>query len=287
MPDRPDVTAGIIAILAYLVALTMVLLNPSIRQIADLVILIPNFVFAAYWAFSLTKALVVPTYRRQTLGIGIVVLAVFSVLVTFLFFPTANTPASNLIQIVAFYTLFLVLFYWIDASVLTTRRYDPLLRDVLYWRKIRVPLWLIIIVSTAIPVFVSLYIAATSNTLLFNQLVNGTLGGPLLSSVLNIIVGIFPIVIPICGIVYLPAIALRAKWDKNLRMHFVWFAPTSICLILIFFGALGSSNSLPSDALIGVIVTVMGYTLYRSAKALVPMNRISTADIAKAENPPS
>jgi hypothetical protein len=286
MRDRANLTGAIIAVVSFSVAAILVLFFQNPIGVSYSVILIPNFGYAAYWAFSIRKALAVPTYRRQAFGIGILVVTIFGALTLFILVPSSTSAASTLVQFVGFYVLFLVLFYWIDASVLTTRRYDPLLRDVLYWRKIRVPLWTAIVVTTMIPLLLLSYVVATSDVSMLNQLNNNTFGGPIISMVLLIVVN-FPIVIPIIGIIYLPAIALRSKWNKNLRRHFLWFAPTAVCILLLFFGPLSGTNSLFENALNGVLATVMGYTLYRSAKSLVPMNRISTADITKAENPPS
>ncbi len=286
MPDRADATAAIVAAVSLLVGFLYVLAFPSSSFVNGiptppvyLIWAVPIFSYAAYWAFAIRHALAVRTYRRQALGIGIVVVGVFGIILVFVLVPTGSTVSASFIQFVAFDVLFLVLFYWIDASVLTTRRYDPLLRDVLYWRKIRIPLWIAIIVTTMIPICILSYIALTSNLALFNQVNNGTFGGPVVESALNIVAN-FAIVIPILGIIYLPASALRAKFDKNLRRHFLWFAPSMVFLLLIFFGSLSGSYTR------ALFLVITGYCLYRSAKALVPMNRVSLVQIPRKVEAP-
>jgi len=202
------------------------------------------------------------------------VLAIWAVLGVFILTGlNAFTAVVDLEQSIAFYLLFIVLFYWIDRSVLASRRSDPLLRDTLHWSKLRLVLWAGVIITTVIPFVILGYVVATSNNALFAQMNNGTLGGP---AIIDLIFGFmqnFPIIIPIVGLVYFPIISIRSKWDRNLRRHFIWFVPASLCLLLLFFGF-----SLPQP--IGqfyspFIVVVMGYSLYRSAKALVPLNLVS------------
>lgn len=280
MLDRADLTGVIIAIVSFLVGISYTLVDPQTAFVSGiptlplyLILALPIFSYATYWAFSIRRALAVRTYRRQALGIGSVVVAVFCVIAVFVVVPAGSTLSASFIQFVAFDILFLVLFYWIDASVLACRRSDPLLRDVLYWLKIRIPLWFAILVTTAIPILILGYIALTSNVALFNQVNNGTFGGPIVEDALNFTAN-FSIVILICGIIYLPASALRSKWDKNLRRHFLWFAPTAAVLLLIFFGPLSGSKSLASGVLDSLLLLILGYSLYRSAKALVPLNKI-------------
>ena len=234
----------------------------------------PVSFYAAYWAFSIRRALRVHLYRRQAFGVGFLVLAVWGVLAVFIIMGlNVSTPLETLEQFAAFYFLFIVLFYWIDASVLTSRRSDPLLRDTLHWSKVRIVLWASIIVSTLIPLVILLYAVAASDTALFDQMNNGTIGGPVISNLLNGVILNFPIVIPIVGLIYLPAISVRSKWDRNLRRHFIWFVPSSVGLLLIFFGIPVPQSA--SQFLTPLVLVVMCYSFYRSAKALVPLNRMS------------
>ena len=220
------------------------------------------------------------------MGIGIVVLALWITIATFVVVPSSSTSSSSLASLVpsledylAYSFLFIVLYYWIDASVLAARRSDPLLRDSLYWSKIRVPLWIAIIDATIIPTLIMVYIGITSDTGGLNQLNAGTFGGPVVSFLLDNVVFNVTVVVPICGIIYLPVIAIRLKWDKGLRRHFLWFAPVPVVVLFIFYGPLsGVPDSFVTLMISGLMLVIAGYSLYRSTKALVPLNRISSVD---------
>lgn len=249
---------------------------PSITSY--LILSVPIFSYAAYWAFSIRRALAVHRYRRQALGIGLVVLAIWGAIAVFVLVPSSSSSVvAQFEQFAAFYLLFIVVFYWIDASVLTARRSDPLLRDTFYWSRIRIPLWIAIIVTTLIPLLILAYVGVTSDTVAFNQLNAGTFGGPMFQDFLNAVSN-FSVVIPLCGIIYLPAIARRSKWDRSLRRHFIWFAPASVGLLLVFFGPSYGTSSFAGFMFHGVVLAIVGYTLYRSAKALVPINRLQAIE---------
>jgi hypothetical protein len=260
-------------IYAALVPNSFVSGSPSIETF--LILTVPIYSYGAYWAFSIRHALAVRRYRRQALGIGLIVLAIWATVCVFVLIPSPSaSPLPSFESFLAFYILFIVLFYWIDASVLTARRSDPLLRDVLYWSRIRIPLWIAIIVTSLIPLLVSAYIGIASDTTAFNQLNAGTFGGPVISLVLDVVTN-FSVVILICGMIYLPASAIRSKWDRSLRGHFLWFAPASACLFFGFFGPTSGSSSFVAEVVGGLVLVIAGYTLYRSAKALVPLNTVS------------
>ncbi|HZW54889.1 MAG TPA: hypothetical protein VFF30_01220 [Nitrososphaerales archaeon] len=103
---------------------------------------LPIYVYAAYWAFSARQALAVRLYRNQSLGIGLIVLAFWASL------GSGFTPGSAPLQLrvaliqVSFILAVIVLFYWIDASLLASRRSDPLLRDTFRWSNLRIPFWI-------------------------------------------------------------------------------------------------------------------------------------------------
>jgi hypothetical protein len=285
MPDRPDILAAVLAAVAFVVTEIYVIFVPGAigpngpSPALYLILTVLIFPYAAYWAFSIRHALAVPLYRRQAFGIGFIVLAVWAVLAVFVVVPTANTPLDTIEQFSAFYFFFIALFYWIDSSVLASRRSDPLRRDTLYWSKMRVLLWVAIIVTTAIPFLILGYAALASNQALTNQLNAGTFGGPVISVILFGIVFNFPVVIPICGLIYLPAIAMRAKWDRSLRRHFLWFVPPSVVMLFVFFGpSMGGGTSSADSIITPLSVVIMGYSLYRSAKALVPLNFVAPSN---------
>jgi hypothetical protein len=289
MPDRSDVAALILFVVGFVSLVILRLLFAGSGELKKLVgdygpfilfliVTVPMFSYAIYWAFDIRRALVVRLYRRQALGIGIVVLAIWATLGIFVGLPSSislqlSTAVSNL----AFYLLFFVLFYWIDASILASRRSDPLLRDPLYWSKVRIPIWGANILTWGTILLLIAYSEFTNDVSLLNELNNGTFSNPILAVAYN-----FPFVVLLCGVIYLPAIAIRSgKWDRALRRHFIWFAPSSALLMFFFFIA----GSLPVTP-VGLVafyflILLIGFTLYRSAKALVPLNRLSPEEVAK------
>ncbi len=93
--------------------------------------------YAAYWAFVIRRALAVRLYRNQALGIGILAIAVALTQVN----ATISNYSANypgFLTIIFPYFTTLTLFYWIDTSVQAGRRSDPLLRDTLHWKGLRV-----------------------------------------------------------------------------------------------------------------------------------------------------
>jgi hypothetical protein len=232
---------------------------------------VPIYLYAGFWAFSIRRALAVRLYRRQAFGVGFVVLALFSTFSVFVLIPgTSSVQVASLLTNSSFYFLFFVMFYWLDTSVLATRRSDPLLRDTLHWSRIRIPLWTANGITWGTVLFLVGYSEITGNVSILNQLNTGNIN--------NLVLGIeynFPSAVLICGVILLPALALRSKWDRTLQRHFLWFAPTYAGLLFLFFLSSFLPTGFAGSVLTVVIFVAMGYTLYRSAKSLVPLNRIS------------
>src|SRR5208282_2621530 len=128
MSDRADITAAALVIVGIVVALVYSAFVPP-GPILFLIVAVPIYSYAAYWAFSIRHALAVRLYRRQAFGIGFIILAIWFTMGAFVLVPSTNLKLYTALTDPSFYFLFIVLFYWIDASVLATRRSDPLLRD--------------------------------------------------------------------------------------------------------------------------------------------------------------
>ena len=112
-------------------------------------------IYAAYWAFGIRRALAVNIYRSQALGIGLVAVS-FAILVfesVIRVFIIPLTQHYSFISLVILFIVFLVLFYWIDATMISARRSDPLLRDSLHWSKLRILPWIVIVAWVIIDIF--------------------------------------------------------------------------------------------------------------------------------------
>lgn len=207
--------------------------------------------YATFWALSIRRRLPVRLYRNQAFGIGVVA-ASFALLDLDQFTPVvtgAGAVGSEFTPILSL--VFLVLFYWIDASILAARRTDPLLRDTLHWRQLRFVFWAILAVSIVVSNLVQILI----------------LGG----------LGLF--VVPLSGAVFLPVAASRSG-DASLRRQLKWLG-VFVLLLLVIITLAGASgvgeNVYFIIAMLGGIYTA-DYCLYKSAKSLVPLNKLSLSD---------
>jgi hypothetical protein len=277
MVDRADLTAIVLLLIAAPPAILFLTIFPnaipqSFGFLEFLIITAPVYVYAAYWALDIRRALAVQTYRRQALGIALIVLVFWLAVGSSFFGPGVPFQIYAAVSEGIFLSVFVVLFYWIDASVLVFRRSDPLLRDTFRWSRIRIPIW-IILISCWVAAYSFLgYAVGTNNVSLMNQAL-GTYSNPILFIIADV-----PQLIPIIsGAILLPAIAIRSKWNKRLRSHFMWFA-----VFVILFPAILT----PFPILPAVAILIMGLALYKSAKALVPLNKVSPAEYLEKPEPP-
>lgn len=216
--------------------------------------------YAAYWAFSIRRALAGPIYRNHALWLGAV--CVLFALSGFLTYST-NAIISEAFN-VFFAALVLILFAFIDSSVRVARRSDPLLRSVFRWEKLRIVLWIEIAAFDTITVF---FFGSTSPN-------------PLL-----ILLFIVSFVMPFAAGGPALLIAARRSRDPLLRGSLRWLG---LVLLMVVVGILESFvisgpqfnisqfNQYYSYPAIpgGIISIVIAYGFYRSARSLAPVNRL-------------
>jgi len=274
MVDRADITAILLVVAGSIAVVFFMVFVPqsfssngsAVAAVAFFVVTVPIYSYAAYWAFGVRHVLSVRFYRRQAFGIGVIVLAIWSTNGIAALSGLVSLQIYSALSTLTWYFLLFTLFYWIDASVIASRRSDPLLRDTFYWNKLRIPLWIVDLLAIGVTLSILGYSEITGNVTLLNQVNAGTFN----NAILNFVSG-FPLVLAIvCGIIYLSAIAVRAKWDKTLRRHFAWFA----LFLLLLFGILGNNPAGP------IVLLCAGFALYKSAKSLVPLNRIPSQELA-------
>ena len=221
------------------------------------------FSYAAYWAFIIRRALVRGLYRRQAswvvaMGIYFVVLSSFLTLAIYF---DLNNLAVNILGGAIIGAGFIIIFAWMDTTIRVARRSDPLSRDTLHWSKLRYFLGFV------------------------------TLGGAL-GSVFESVTSGFSQVAPYGGALFIGALGLlisaRRSGDTTLRKHLVW---TGLCT---FFLWLASQAEMPlseiqlltqlnlSQVFTFGIVAVGAFSLYKSAKSLVPLGHMSAVEDAGA-----
>jgi hypothetical protein len=220
----------------------------------------PLFVYASYWALSIRRNLGVPVYRKQALGIGLVGISFAWI------FASQYYGISNALPVpVRVYTLALtaaMAFYYIDASVLAARRSDPLLRNTLFWGRLRIILWTVIIIAIGFVTVLFAFLYATGTPP--SDSVN-----PPLPELLLIISPVF--IAGVSGVIFLPFAARRSK-DMTLRRHLIWLGLS----VFLSLGLGGPFFPAPFPFLFDIAA---GYCLYRSARSLVPLNRLSLEEL--------
>ena len=229
----------------------------TIYTIVETAIVTVILALSTFWAFRIRRALAPSSrfYRNQALGLGLVAAS----LATLNF--VANTVGkqySDLIDIPFLYITFLTIFYWLDTSGLAAKKSDLLSRDTLKWSTIRLFLWPFNLISLA---YFVLLVAASGG---FNTATLVNSYGPLnLTDAVFLMTMSILVVILTAGIL-LPICAMRAT-DSTLRRHLTWFGLGILFLTLplIFSGVVGD---------LGVVG--LSYCLYRSAKHLIPLNRL-------------
>ncbi len=274
MAGKLDTSLIILLVLGIVaLALTIVFGNPSLLTLGVGIM----FAYPAYWALDIRHALAVRLYRNQALGIGLISIALGLLFVLFSI-PSSPSLTSTLNTLDGVGTLFVfvTIFYWVDASVLAGRRSDPLLRDTLGWGRIRRLVWGTLVLFSALSIVLSFSagLGPSSN-----------LSG--LAFPVTVVVFFVPLV---SGSILLPVVARRSG-DPLLRRQLRYFAlfllPSIVATLL--FGVIGPffAASAPTGfALIGLDLVgdltyvAASYFLYRSARSLVPLNKIEPEEHA-------
>jgi hypothetical protein len=221
--------------------------------------------YGAYWAFEIRRALSVRLYRNQALGIGILTVSVG--LAQFYF--TGSTfygwpPELSFVSILFFA---LSLLYWTNTSVRAARQSDPLLRDTFSWSRLRLLLLTLVIVAVV-------YDSAAILYNFFN-------GHPITGNATGFLAITFeiPVIVPIvAAAIILPVISLRTK-DMVLRKHILWFGMFAVFLF-VFIEVISSALTDPLESILiqDIGLLLGGYCIYRSARFLVPLNRLSLSE---------
>ena len=262
MAGRPDAALVVLVFLFLLVSVAYQVYSDVVIVIA-LIAYIGIILYAAYWAFSIRRSLVVRLYRNQELALGFVAASQFLDLASHTVFVTLH---YYLAYFVGEAIVTLVTLYYIDASVLAGRMSDPLLRDTLHWRRLRIFVWpaLVAVLLTIISIATYSQISTGGVSLSFAVTLNQ-------ASVL------FDLIWGSLFVIAIPVTALRSK-DPRLRSHLAWF--TAFIVIGIVLAPIGNAVvAVPELVQTLVIIGSLlggGYCLYRSARALVPLNRVSS-----------
>jgi hypothetical protein len=224
--------------------------------------------YAAYWAFSVRKALAGRMYRRHAFLFG-----VLCVIVSMLGFLTYSpNQVINDLLILFYSVVYIFLFAFIDSTVPLAKRSDPLLRSMLGWDRLRIALWIdtgaLVIINA-----ISQELYASSQPVSF------------LLSILYLVSA--SILFGVSGVALV--IGARRSRDPFFRRSLKWLGLVLIVVALTFvndnllsylvpnlstFDFYYSYYALPS----GLLTVVYTYFLYRSARSLAPISSFQESE---------
>ena len=238
------------------------------------------FLYAAYKALIIRRAFAVRLYRRQSLWVGLsgFYWAFFTLgigVVSALYAQnTALVSENSVIPYTLFAGLYFALvlsFLWIDSTVMVARRSDPLLRDSLRWSKLRILLWIDILVGMTIGlVFLAPSIVSSSG------------GNPVTNLISFYDANVIAFwIVGFASLAALITSSLRTK-DVILRKQITALGIYVVALIFQGVPSLVAGNlQLASTGLVISILALVAYlvnslALVRTARSLAPVNRLSS-----------
>ena len=231
------------------------------------VIMLGTYGFAAFTAFRIRSTLGAGDYRRQALGIGLLAIVFAAWAAVFVLNLWEQGTGGVVIGVTFMILAYVTLFYWVDSSAIAAKRTDPLYRDSLRWNSIRRVLWLAMTLAT-VTFFAELaYLILIVGTPLEPQ----ATPLPVLGAIVVVIFGTL-----ISGCSVLP-VSLRRSKDTTLRKQLEWlFLFIAIQLVFAIY-AIGLAYNNPSIDVPAVLVVIIpsGYSLYRSARSLIPLHKFS------------
>jgi hypothetical protein len=222
--------------------------------------------YAAYWAFSVRKALAGRMYKRHALLLGVVCVIVS--IVGFLTY-SANQIITDLL--IVFYSgVFIFLFAFIDSTIPLARRSDPLLRRILRWDKTRIALW----VDTGVLVVVNAF-----STALYSGSTPGQVG-----LILNVLWFVLAAILFGASAAAL-VIGARRSRDPVFQQNLKWLGLVLIVVLLEFVYDTVSASLFPNLSQFdfyysyyavpfGLLAIIASYFLYRSARSLAPISTL-------------
>jgi hypothetical protein len=222
--------------------------------------------YAAYWAFSMRKALAGRMYGRHASLLGYL-----CVVVSILGFITYSTDQTINALLTLFSTGgFVFVFAFIDSTVPLARRSDPLLRSVLGWDKLRIALWIDTGILVVVNVLTQLFYSAN---------------WPLILNILwfasaTILFGASGMAL---------VIGARRSRDPFFQKSLKWLGLALIFAVMEFVPDTAISFLVPNVTQFdfyysyyavpsGLAAIAVAYLLYRTARSLAPISSLAESD---------
>jgi hypothetical protein len=245
------------------------------------------FIYGAYWAFVIRRALVGRIYRAQALWLGALFIAGLVASDGVLLPSGSNLFLTAFVRFIAFGPWpILVVFAFLDSTIPLLRRSDPLLRSVLHWKKLRIGIWAVLAFSMVFAVYVSMYLPACFSIANTPACISSAMSNSgWLGAILGFWGGYYWVdasLVLIPGVTAL-LIGGRRSSDTVLRQSMKWLGLGLLCvpglvLVSLVEAILGVSyyDMIYSYGIVpwNVVAILLGYALYRSARSLAPLNRL-------------
>jgi len=244
------------------------------------------FIYGAYWAFTIRRALVGRLYRSHALWLGALFIAALIAADGVLLPLSSNSFVAATERFLAYGPWpILVVFAFVNSTIPVLRRSDPLFRSILQWRRLRIAILAVLAYSTLSAVYVSIYfptclLNANAPVCISSALSNS--GG--FGTVLGLLGGYYWVEASVG--VMLGAVALligaRRSSDMLLRESIKWLGVGLLCVpalvtVSVVEGFMGLSyyDMIYSYGIVpwNAVAILLGYALYRSARSLAPLNR--------------
>jgi hypothetical protein len=245
--------------------------------------------YAAYRAFAIRKASLVPTHRYQALWVGataiywIVQFGFVIEALLYLLYPGAILAAKTLLIVSGIATLFFGLafvFAWVDVNVLIARSSDPRNRDPFHWGYTRLIIWSAIFLN----IVLASYFLIPS---LLSTPITGGFGPYALYILFFAEDGLVYFAIPTICLAVLLVLYYHSR-DPLLRKHLTWQSFNMSTLAFIALAIYFSRNTIAgfafgsSPSSLGILFTVVVqlafdfadvFSVYMCARSLAPISR--------------
>jgi hypothetical protein len=218
-------------------------------------IVVGLFAYAAYWGLRVRAVLMGRLYRNRALWVAsVAILFAFLISANFVIYLLGSTDwYLSLLQFLVEYATAILTFAWIDTTIGVARTSDPLQRDTLRWRTLRIFLWAFVIIS----VVGGLGSVIVERTNFFSS--PGGPEGVLLYGPFGNLIGLIALFL-----------SRRRSKDLILRRHMMWL---SLFVVILSLSTQSELSRLPDARLFATLVLVLGASfLYLAARSLVPVS---------------
>jgi len=211
--------------------------------------------FAAYRSATIGRSLVTRVYRTR--AYWLIALTIIFAIVNADF--SSSTIGSD-INYWGFFVFLFVLLFFLDSNVAVAKEIDFFHRDILRWQKVRIPLLVAIVVTSAVTIVASTEVTAFAITL------SGV--------AILVYFGLLGVALAYSGVVML--VISRTSYDRTMKrfVRMVGFAVLFYVLFVTIWLPLDFLYANLGDVVTDFIAIGTAYFFYRAAMSLSLVGRI-------------